>query len=222
MKLGTRLAHLVSLVKPDYPQIWDCCCDHGLLGATLLKQYPQSQVHFVDIVPELIAALETKLKHFMANANWQVHCQDVGHLPLAHYVGPQLVIIAGVGGELCARFVSALQQRFANLPVDFLLCPVRDQFLLRAALQQLPLSLLHEGLVSENRRCYEVLYVSNWRNSGQAISATGDTLWQCHNDAERKIAQQYLQNTLRHYQQARLSQPELQAVVDAYQQVTLR
>ncbi|HTG55937.1 MAG TPA: SAM-dependent methyltransferase, partial [Niabella sp.] len=47
-----------------YTHIWDCCCDHGLLGAALLSRQAAAHIHFVDIVPELMHELKNKLQRF--------------------------------------------------------------------------------------------------------------------------------------------------------------
>lgn len=52
------------MVTSEYTHIWDCCCDHGLLGAALLSRQAGSYIHFVDIVPELMSELKNKLQRF--------------------------------------------------------------------------------------------------------------------------------------------------------------
>lgn len=54
MKLSKRLQQIDHMVKHGYDHIWDCCCDHGFLGASLLEREAAAHIHFVDIVPELI------------------------------------------------------------------------------------------------------------------------------------------------------------------------
>jgi tRNA (adenine22-N1)-methyltransferase len=99
VKLGKRLQTIEKLVTTNYDHIWDCCCDHGLLGAALLNKQSSSVIHFVDIVPELMSELHLKLKQFYPQENlssqqlttsdnktrWQTHCIDVNTLPLASY-----------------------------------------------------------------------------------------------------------------------------------------
>ncbi|QSA20815.1 SAM-dependent methyltransferase, partial [Vibrio furnissii] len=38
MKLSKRLQTIEKLVTQHYDHIWDCCCDHGFLGMTLLQR----------------------------------------------------------------------------------------------------------------------------------------------------------------------------------------
>ena len=113
MKLGKRLTQIAAMVEDDYQHIWDCCCDHGLLGATLLKRNSAPNIHFVDIVPTLMAQLEAKLQQFFSDSahQWQTHCMDVSQLPLEQFQGKHLIIIAGVGGDLMVELVTNIHQR---------------------------------------------------------------------------------------------------------------
>ncbi|MEJ6520440.1 tRNA (adenine(22)-N(1))-methyltransferase TrmK [Shewanella bicestrii] len=138
MKISQRLQQINQMVGPGYDHIWDCCCDHGLLGMLLLQRNAAPKVHFVDCVAPLMQQLSLELARFFpqqpisnvqnaieqtateqtanTQSEWQVHCLDVAALPLAQY-GKQakhLVIIAGVGGELLVelvRSIVAIQQR---------------------------------------------------------------------------------------------------------------
>ena len=101
LKLSNRLQEIEQMVTTQYNHIWDCCCDHGLLGCALLARQANenilNNIHFVDIVPEIMAQLDNKLHRFYSNLAWETHCQDVTKLPLAKYDGNQLIIIAGIG-----------------------------------------------------------------------------------------------------------------------------
>lgn len=213
------------MVAPEYKHIWDCCCDHGLLGFSLLSSQANSTVHFVDIVPKLMANLENKLKRFCLNLPWNAHCIDVATLPLAQYQGKHLVIISGVGGDLMIQFIDAIYQQNKNLNIDFLLCPVHHQFSLRQKLIALNFSLKDEVLIEENQRYYEILLVSSsgekLSNESSKISPVGDKIWQSTSQAQTKTIEKYLQKTLGHYQ--RIQQGYLQSnqldKVDGVQQI---
>jgi len=86
LRLGKRLKNIESMVIENYDHIWDCCCDHGLLGAALLARQAAPHIHFVDIVAELMNELEKKLNRFFpvdsgSASQWQAHCMDVSALP---------------------------------------------------------------------------------------------------------------------------------------------
>ena len=111
LKLSKRLQQIEKMATQQYEHIWDCCCDHGLLGFALLSSQTDSTIHFVDIVPELMAEVENKLERFCPSLPWKAHCLDVAKLPLTQYQGKHLVIIAGVGGDLMKQFIEAIYQQ---------------------------------------------------------------------------------------------------------------
>lgn len=220
-KLSNRLQQIDKMVTSKYDHIWDCCCDHGLLGFTLLSRSANSKVHFVDIVPELMAKVENKLKRFYPSAPWKTHCIDVAKLPLAQHEGKHLIIIAGVGGDLMIQFIEAIVQQHKNLPIDFLLCPVHHQFSLRQKLIALDFSLKDEILIEDNRRFYEILLVSSQGKENSPINPVGDKIWQSTSSEQAEIANNYLQKTLNHYQRIQQGSRQnktnnVQHVIDAY------
>ena len=190
------------MVASDYTHIWDCCCDHGFLGTALLSRPVRSQVHFVDIVPELIADLDIRLPLLNSDSetHWQTHCLDVAQLPLNEYEGKQLIIIAGIGGDLVIQFIETIQQSHPDLDIDFLLCPVYHQFALRQKLIELDFSLKDEALVEDKQHFYEVILVSSETDTSAPVNSVGDKIWQSSSADQKQIANTYLNNTLNHYQ----------------------
>ncbi|MEN0037922.1 MAG: tRNA (adenine(22)-N(1))-methyltransferase TrmK [Cellvibrio sp.] len=230
MKLGKRLKHIDSMVTATYDHIWDCCCDHGLLGAALLARQAAPKIHFVDIVPELMHELKNKLAHFYpenieptSSTQWQAHCMDVSALPLQKYTGKHLVIIAGVGGDLMTELVKTIYQKNTAVDIDFLLCPVHHQFTLRQQLIELNFSLKSECLIAENHRFYEILLVSTDRsNFHTPVNEVGSLIWKSDAPEQAKIASDYLKKTLDHYKRVQLNRKtEVQHIIDAYSRVTL-
>lgn len=215
------------MVTAQYDHIWDCCCDHGLLGAALLTRNAASNIHFVDIVPELMRELENKLHQFYpqnaeSNSQWQTHCMDVSTLPLQKFRGKHLVIIAGIGGDLMTGLVRAIYQKNPVCDIDFLLCPVHHQFTLRQQLIQLDFSLHTEILIVENQRFYEILLVSTANNSGSKIHPIGSLIWQSNTPEQAKITADYLQKTMNHYKRVQLSfKTEVQHIIDAYSTIAI-
>ena len=233
VKLGKRLQKIEQMVASQYSHIWDCCCDHGLLGGTLLSKQvtnistnAPSKIHFVDIVPELMIELENKLQRFYINSAWQTHCLDVATLPLEQYDGKHLVIIAGVGGDLMIKFVEEIYKKHKGLKIDFLLCPVHHQFSLRSKLIALDFCLKDEKLVEENNRFYEVLLVSSNSESNSKISPVGDKIWLPETAQQTEIAKKYLTKTIAHYQRMTLgfkqeSNNDIKNIIDIYQSVNV-
>lgn len=222
MKLSKRLKQIDKMVTAQYSHIWDCCCDHGFLGAALLNRQTDTHIHFVDIVPELMAELDTKLQRFYSNAvsKWKTHCLDVATLPLEKYQGNHLVIIAGVGGDLMIQFIEAIHQNHQNLAIDFLLCPVHHQFALRHKLIELDFSLKQEVLVEDNKRFYEILLVSSAHNEHKPITAIGDQIWHSQSPQQAKVVENYLHKTLNHYQRIQQGDAsKVEHIIDAYSAV---
>ncbi|WP_419833124.1 tRNA (adenine(22)-N(1))-methyltransferase [Endozoicomonas atrinae] len=224
LKLSKRLKQIDSMVKPGYTHIWDCCCDHGFLGAALLSRQAAECIHFVDIVPELMTELDRKLERFFPHSAsaWETHCLDVKALPLDQYQGRHLVIIAGVGGDLMVQFIHALVQQYPDHSIDFLLCPVYRQFMVRHQLIELNFSLKQEVLVEENQRFYEILLVSSVSDGQSTISPFGDDIWKADTAGQAEVARRYLNKTIAHYQRIqRGSVDNVQPIIDGYQRVMI-
>ncbi|GAB2643459.1 tRNA (adenine(22)-N(1))-methyltransferase [Vibrio panuliri] len=224
MKLSKRLERIEQLVSGNYDHVWDCCCDHGLLGATLLKREAAANIHFVDIVPTLMQQLEAKLKRFptLTASKWHIHCQDVSTLPLGELSGTHLVIIAGVGGDLMTQFVENLITSNPTKKIDFLLCPVHHQFTLRQSLRRLKCGLIDECLIKENQRFYEIIYASTELQGNTLVAPVGDKLWQTKTTEQLVEVREYLEKTLAHYQRIQFgSKKTVEHIVRYYQAVEI-
>lgn len=257
MKISQRLQTINQMVTEQYDHIWDCCCDHGLLGMLLLEKQAAPQVHFVDSAAPLMHSLEQQLTRFFprqrytnpvaTNINerttllsqWQVHCIDAENLPLAltDKAAKHLIIIAGVGGELLVELVRGILAKHCTLVLEFILCPVHHNYYVRQSLAALGLGLLSEHLLQENRRFYEILHVSKpiiETNASRSktdmadgndtqlerICASGSLMWQGLDMYQQQQAQQYLQQTLAHYQRIPLQQlPQKMQILADYHAV---
>ncbi|WP_271271545.1 tRNA (adenine(22)-N(1))-methyltransferase [Aliamphritea hakodatensis] len=217
MKVSLRIQQLSTMVHGHYTHIWDCCCDHGLLGQLLLERGRADCVHFVDVVPALMNTLEHHLQQDYGDRRWQVHCLDVARLPLSRYAGagePQLVMIAGVGGDLLVDLVTAICQAHPEVPVEFLLCPVYHNYKVRRALADLSLGLISETLVEDKQRFYEILHVAS--AGGDPVSPVGERMW----DFTDTVHRAYLQQTLNHYRRmASNPHQDVSAELQAYQRL---
>jgi len=214
------------MVTAEYDHIWDCCCDHGFLGAALLSRDLGADIHFVDIVPELMTQLENKLEKFYPQSaeknRWKTHCIDVAKLPLLQYKGKHLVVIAGVGGDLMMEFINGIYVQYQDVDIDFLLCPVHHQFALRQRLIELDFGLKNEVLVEENKRFYEVIYVSAKKEFNQEVSIVGNNIWKNETEQQAKIIRKYLHKTLSHYQRIQQGNTQnVQHIIDAYQNIMI-
>ncbi|PST91264.1 SAM-dependent methyltransferase [Photobacterium jeanii] len=227
LKLSKRLKQIEQLVTSEYKHIWDCCCDHGFLGAALLNRQAADHIHFVDIVPELMSALENKLvRYFPDSKAWHTHCMNVAELPLSQFSkdDKHLIIIAGVGGDLMIEFIDAIEQANPDLDIDFLLCPVHHQYVLRQKLIELNYRLKQEVLVEDNQRFYEIILVSSHSRLSQEdtpVSPVGDMIWQATTENQKQVAQQYLTKTLSHYQRIQQGNAtDVSHIINAYRTVS--
>ena len=200
MKLSQRLKTIDSFVTRKYDHIWDCCCDHGLLGQALLKRNAATTVHFVDVVESLMVNVQSQLERFFpennVGASWKVHCLNVAALPIASadtVTATHLIIIAGVGGELVIELVKAIKEANPNHHMEFLLCPVHHNYKVRQALIRMGFGLIDEALLLENKRFYEVMHVSQQANG--VLVNVGSKMW----DLSRTVDQAYLASIISHY-----------------------
>jgi tRNA (adenine22-N1)-methyltransferase len=237
-KLSNRLQKIDCIINANYQSIWDCCCDHGLLGLTLLKRKAATTIHFVDIVPSLTAHLESLLQKHFSNDQylncWQVHCLDVGKLPITAQ-DKQLIIIAGVGGELLIQLIENLISKLNHISlinqineVEFILCPVHHNYQVRQALINHQCTLLGEYIVTENKRFYEVIHVKKQLLGTTSkdkilneVHPTGYAMW----DLSIQSHRQYLTETIHHYQRMLLSaksndQVNINHIIEQYSALT--
>jgi len=218
MKLSKRLNAINSLITQSYDIVWDCCCDHGFLGMALLERGIAKQINFVDIIPELMEALEQSLQQFEQGKSlpsWQVRCEDVAQIKLPTSA-KQVIVIAGVGGDLCLKLI---EQIIANNPqslkhLSFIICPIMHLYKVRAGLKACNLQLDSEQIIVENKRFYEVLQVSF--NATGTITKTGAHMWDTHNPQHHQYQQQLLDHYTRMLNKDRVY---YQKVITEYQRV---
>ena len=212
------------MVASHYNQIWDCCCDHGLLGMALLSRQAAPNIHFVDIVPHLITELEQKLETFFSNSrsSWVTHCTDITKIELKQNKAPHLVVISGVGGDLMTEFIEIIYRKHSNMSIDFLLCPVHHQFTLREKLIELEFSLIDENLVEDNQRFYEIMLVSSDSNPSAKITSVGNKIWLSESTLQAKKAKIYRSKILDHYQRMnKSSKHNVEHIIEAYNNVKI-
>lgn len=215
MKMNKRLTALAEMVLEPYEVVWDCCCDHGLLGMKVLASGRVKQVFFVDVVPDILDKLKNKLitygQQFPVHVKWEILCCDAGSVNLSlieeniddqrQISAKQLVIISGVGGDLLIDMLERIVTRNRGLNIDYLLCPVQHTYKVRAVLKKLKFKLKREQLIIDNNRGYEMLLVN--QHQGVELTLTGNTFW------EKTVEHQdYLEKLIDHYQRIKNSRPQ--------------
>ena len=215
LKLGKRLSQLCNMIEQRYSIIWDCCCDHGLLGMWLLQKQAADKVFFVDVLSHQMALLEQELQQrFPADNNrWQVLCQDLREVEVPALM-PQLFVIAGVGGDKTIEFINRLGVATKGQPFDLLVCSVHGNYPVRRTLIEQGFSLVEEQIIFENKRFYEAIYVTG--NPGKPISGTGSAMWDWSNPHHHN----YIDKILVHYRKKAAADPgKYSAVVDQYEKL---
>jgi len=135
LRPGSRLSLLENMLVEPYKTIWDCCCDHGLLGMSLLKRSLAGEVIFVDVLEEQMKKLEATLRRNcpLDEYTWNVHCGDVKDIVVPNS-DSQLFIIAGVGARQTVEFINSLCSSAPRTPFDLLICSVHGNYAVRNAL----------------------------------------------------------------------------------------
>ncbi len=215
--LGARLRALFERIEnyqagnTPYHTLWDCCCDHGYLGIKLLHKGLCQHVHFNDQAPHLIDDLLERLAHYPSNGlkpSYSAAAQDAGQLRLEQD-RHDLLIMAGIGGEHMIDIVKPLLMTHQKMTIDFLFCPATTQFDLREYLANNCFQLLHESLVTERNRDYEIIharYSPNPAHQFEAVSRTG-IFWQASNP----IHLRYLRKLIIHYQRSTRGDQKVEA-----------
>ncbi|UTA47082.1 tRNA (adenine(22)-N(1))-methyltransferase TrmK [Simiduia sp. 21SJ11W-1] len=176
IELSRRLSALTRIIERQHARVhyqilWDCCCDHGLLGRHFLAQASIERVHFVDRVSDITARLSPMLREF-GPSRYQLLTQDAATLTL-DTESQHLIVIAGIGGELATHILQTLVENNPHAQVDFLLCPNNAIFNLRDYLAAGPFNLLHEQLIRERKWFYEAILVSKGVAT-TPVSVTGE------------------------------------------------
>jgi tRNA (adenine22-N1)-methyltransferase len=216
LKSKLRLKALNMMLMQRYSLIWDCCCDHGLLGMSMLQKHQAEKVIFVDILAHQMNTLETKLtKYFPLNQfDWEVRCQDVKTV-IVPDVAPQLFIIAGVGAFQTIEFIKSLYASAQGVEFDLLVCTVHGSHAVRQALIRLGFKLKSERIIVENNRFYEGLYVSTVGD--ERIVSTGNTMWNWSDPLHQK----YWEKLINHYTKKAATDPDqFQPVLAQYTSLT--
>lgn len=217
--LGARLRSLYQWIEAAqqtgaYDEIWDCCCDHGYLGIKILARELCQRVHFVDQIPHLITNLQGRLAPYPSE-RYRTLAADASQLRFSDQQR-HLIIIAGVGGENSVEILRQILPKHPEQSLDFLFCPATTQFDLREYLHEQRFALLHETMVTEKGRDYEVIG-ARWNSESSdlpQVSKTGNH-WDLTNDVHHR----YLTKLIKHYQRRTLGDnaSEAQRILDIYQ-----
>lgn len=166
-------------------------------------------IHFVDTEAHLISSLNETLDEPEFSpagggvSAWRSHCLDAAKLPIKDFPGSHLIIISGVGGDLVAHIVTQLYEQYPNAGLNFLLCPIRQNYKLRAVLRPRCFKVIDEQLIEENSLFYEAILTTAAPDSAYPlIDPTGINIWQHSTQKQKESVARYLKLLISHYSNA--------------------
>jgi tRNA (adenine22-N1)-methyltransferase len=216
LRQGGRLQQLRSMLLKPYELVWDCCCDHGLFGMSLMDSKYVQEIIFVDVLADQLNKLESSLSEkFPHNRyKWQVTCDDVRNIVVPK-IDSQLFVLAGVGGGQTVDFINSLSASAPDVKFDILTCSVHGSYFVRESLIKNGFSLIDEMLIFDKNRVYEGIYVT--KAPGKAIESIGYSMWNWEDEEH----QRYWSRLVGHYMQKARNEPEkFRPIIEKYE--TLR
>ena len=184
-----RLDILSKIPNRGYSDIWDTCCDHGKLGYKLIRHFPNSLIHFNDIVPHIIEKLKTKLYN-VPSERYTLNTLDARNIKVSN--DNTLIYICGIGGKMAIEIVNDLVFNNTN-DFDLILCTHYHQHELRESLRDLNFKLIQSDLIVHQGQQYEMLYIS--RSRGVTIPPLSEELF--NKDCEKSRA--YFEKSMNHF-----------------------
>lgn len=147
-----EIAHLVPISE----QVWDLCCDHGLIGLEVFEKQ-KCCIHLLDQVPSIMNKLKIKIKH----PNISLLCENA-----KNYKFPsgekQSYIIAGIGAFTALDIIENIYK--SNKDEHYLICSVHSN------IAEFRKRLIHykpikEKLIEDSGKIYELCLLRSSQNS---------------------------------------------------------
>jgi len=188
-RMGTRLTALFSAVPATTSEFWDLCCDHGAIGRAILESRQPCPVVFNDIHSDIMAKLQRRLTALQAE-NYRMYIGPAEQLVLTDSPQPTLML-AGVGAEQCIIILSHLFAQPSSASATFIISAATKMHRVRQFLIDQGVFLVHESVVTENKRSYEILIIGRDSFSGgkKMSDSAGDLFgacWQPDNPDHRR------------------------------------
>lgn len=184
-----RLDILSTIPDREYSDIWDTCCDHGKLGYKLIRQFPDSLIHFNDIVPHIVEKLKTKLYN-VPSERYTLNTLDARNIKVSN--NNTLIYICGIGGKMAIEIVNYLMKENSH-DFELILCTHYHQHELRDYLSGVGFKLIRSELIVHQAQQYEMLYISRLR--GVTIPPLSEELF--NKDCEKSRA--YFEKSMNHF-----------------------
>lgn len=208
-KLRPRQSAILDMIKGEYSEIWDTCCDHGKLGMALLSRPSVNKIHFLDCVPSIMMGLDVKLAlRGYEESRYQTHCMNAQDL--SPTTKGSLVCICGVGGETAIEILQGLEKKNNLEDHEYLICVQHHIYQLREFLKQNGFKSKNEVLVVDKGIGYEIFLLS--KNSGEEIHPVGSSIFNTR-DSEH---QNYIKSLIDHYERKMKSDKSVVPIVNLY------
>ncbi len=152
--LSFRLQKIKAAINPGADLVWDLCCDHGILGKSLLDD--GKEVFFVDQVSHIINHLVDDLA--ASTSKYTCIVSDAAEINIKNKVS-ETVVIAGVGGFTCKNILEALITKYGYLKSEFVLSPQKNLPMIYEYLRVNQFNIISEDIFEDNKKLYHVLKI---------------------------------------------------------------
>lgn len=212
-KLSPRLRAIFNLIDSKFDEIWDTCCDHGLLGLALLESKKASKIHFVDSIPKIMEKLESRIDSLELefSHSYELHTLKAEKIKITS--PNSLISICGVGGDLAIGILSEILKNNDLSKGEVLISAQYHIFELRKFLKDHGFKLIKEELTFEGSRGYELLLVG--LGKGSEIDPVGSALF----DANDEKVLSYFKNLVNHYEKKTLGDEDYRVILKSYEKL---
>lgn len=155
--MSTRIEQLIKMVRPA-DRLIDVGCDHGLVSLGLARRSDIGAVLATDISAPSLAKLRTALESEEEGVRKKVTTAVTDGLTGLPWDRTEAILIAGMGGDLIIRILSAKPDLVAGAG-QLLLSPHSHADKVRLYLAGLGRPIRDEALVYEEGHYYEILDV---------------------------------------------------------------
>lgn len=151
-----RIKEILNLSKDrNYQKVWDLCCDHGKIGHEIYQLGNCQKIEFVDCVQRIVLGLQNKLQE---NDNYTFTLKDAREVKIE--CSDNLVIIAGVGGELVCEILESLKRNSYTHYFDIIISTNNSIHKVKDYLLNNNFKLIKIVVVNEGGFTYEILKLS--------------------------------------------------------------
>ncbi|MBL7664747.1 MAG: tRNA (adenine(22)-N(1))-methyltransferase TrmK [Bacteriovoracaceae bacterium] len=166
MNISLRIQTLIKHAKTrDSTTYWDLCCDQAHIAESLATELTNKQVIAVDVIEDIIEKAKNRLVQkysYIPNENsfliYSTKCKVL--LKNAKNINPNsgdTLILAGIGGILCAEILQSLKKDLLSKNLFFIFCVPQQKQQLRKFLIENHFELEAEELVTENDQFHEIM-----------------------------------------------------------------